>query len=98
MQKSVLASAICFLLIFFIRAEEHKESTKEKVMGVIRDLACFSWRANVGAFSYLMFNPISIKGIEASITLGWTVYTGNYQMCLDNAIAYVTLVADNFNK
>ena len=85
---------ICILLISFIWAEEHIDSTKEKIMGLIKDLACFSCRANVGVFTYLMFNPISVKGIEATLIFGWTVYSGSYKLCADSAKAFVTLVAD----
>ena len=98
MKYKILTVVLCWVILSISAAEEHHQTIKDKAMGAIRSLACFSCKANVGAFSYLYMNPVSIKGFEMSITFGCMIYTGNYKMCNDNAVAYTGAILNNFKK
>ena len=96
MKQKLVAICMFLLIVATLSAADSKQKTKEKTFGVIRDLACFSCKTNIGTLAYLILNPIGIKVFEVSITLGCTVVAGDYQMCLDHAVAYTAAIMNNF--
>ena len=96
MKYKMVAVLILLMLAVSTKATNFRENQQDKISGIIRDLSCFTWKTNIGTLASLIINPIGIKAFESSITMGWTLFTGDYQMCLDHAVAYTATIMNNF--